>query len=82
MKNYEEFDTLDRYIIPVDPEFIGTILGAEAVAARIEQTKSVQLLGLGDSWSIFMITGIIVARGAKEKPEKSGISEAMSSTAR
>lgn len=81
MKNYEEFDTLDRYIIQVDPEFIGTILGAEAVATRIEQTKSVQLLGLSDSWSVFMITGII-ARGAKGKPEESGISEAMSSTAR
>jgi hypothetical protein len=80
VKNYKEFDTLDRYIIQADLKFIGTILRDEAVAACIEQTKSVQLLGLGDSWSVFMITGIIVARGVKGKSGESGIFGAMSST--
>lgn len=81
MKNYKELDTLDRYIIQADSLLIGMILWDETVAARIEQIKDVQLLGLGDSWSVFMITGIIVARGSKGKSGESGKSEGMPSTA-
>lgn len=78
-KNHKEFDTLDRYIIQVDRRFIRENLEDDAVAARIEQTKGVRLLGIGGQWSVFMITGIIVARSAKGKSEEKGIFEAMSS---
>jgi hypothetical protein len=78
--NHQKFDILDRYIINVDRAFIGNILEDEAVATRIEQALGVRLSGLGDDWCIYMITGIMVARGATEKSEESGILQAMSST--
>ncbi|UKZ66172.1 uncharacterized protein TrAtP1_007347 [Trichoderma atroviride] len=81
VKNYRDFDTLDQYIIQVDKRFIRRILNDEAVAARIEQIKGVRLQGLGDRWSVFMITGIIVARGAKGKSEEDEMVEAMSPNA-
>ncbi|UKZ83230.1 hypothetical protein TrVFT333_011036 [Trichoderma virens FT-333] len=64
-KNHESFDFLDSYIVDVDRKFISRILEKEEVAAHIERIKGVQLLGIGGRWSIWMITGIIVARGAK-----------------
>jgi hypothetical protein len=70
-KNYKEFDTLDRYTIQVDRKFISRILEDEEVAAHIERIKGVQLLGIGGQWSIYMITGITVARGAKGDSEES-----------
>jgi hypothetical protein len=63
--DHKEFDTLDRYIIQVNRKFIRGILEDEEVAAHIERTKGVKLLGIGCKWSVCMITGITVARGAK-----------------
>lgn len=80
VKNYEEFDTLDEHTIQVNRLFISRILDDEAVAARLEQTKGVRLPGLGDCWSVFMITGMIIARGTKAKSGESGVFEAMPST--
>jgi hypothetical protein len=64
-KDHKEFDILDRYIIQINRKFIGGILEDEEVAAHIERTKGVKLLGIGGQWSVYMITGIIIARGAK-----------------
>ncbi|EHK27064.1 uncharacterized protein TRIVIDRAFT_119995, partial [Trichoderma virens Gv29-8] len=66
-KNHESFDFLDCYIVDVDRKFISRILEQEEVSAHIERIKGVQLLGIGGRWSIWMITGIIVARGAKRE---------------
>lgn len=77
-KNHKEFGTLDRYIIQVDRKFIRGILEDKVVNDHIKRTKRVRLLGVGGQWSVFMITGIIVARGAKGESgenETLGISE-------
>lgn len=79
-KNHKQFDTLDRYVIQVDREFIETVLEDGAVAAHIKKTKGHRLLGIGGQWSVFMITGIMVARGAKGGFGESKTVEAMSST--
>jgi hypothetical protein len=79
-KDHKEFDTLDRYIIQVNRKFIGGILEDEVVAAHIERTKGVKLLGVGGKWSVYMITGIIVARGAKGESGESRKAEANAST--
>lgn len=75
-KNHKEFDTLDRYIIQVDRKFIRKILADEEVEEHIQRTKG-KLCG---SWSVFMITGIMVAKGAKGEFGESKTFEAKSST--
>ncbi|KAK1241134.1 hypothetical protein MKX08_001108 [Trichoderma sp. CBMAI-0020] len=77
-KNHKEFDTLDRYIIQVDRSFIRNILEDREVVEHIERTKGIRLLG--GQWSVFMITGIIVARGGKGKFGENKIFEVASST--
>lgn len=62
-KNHKECDTLDRYVIQVDRKFISKILQNGEVAEHLERTKGIRQLG--GQWSVFMITGIMVARGAK-----------------
>ncbi|KAL7924539.1 hypothetical protein ACQKWADRAFT_331439 [Trichoderma austrokoningii] len=75
-ENHKEFDALDRYIIQVDRQFIGSILDDEVVKEHIQRTKR----RLGGQWSVFMITGIMVARGAKGEFGESKTFEAMAST--
>ncbi|KAK6526010.1 hypothetical protein TWF281_011051 [Arthrobotrys megalospora] len=57
VKNYWEFQQLDRYIVQPTSSYVNACLESEEVAKYIE---SVRTLGF---WSIFMITGLIVARG-------------------
>ncbi|KAM0457503.1 hypothetical protein ACHAO4_003304 [Trichoderma viride] len=77
-KNHQEFDTLDRYIIQVDRKFIRKLLDDDEVVEHVERTKGIRLLG--GQWSVFMITGITVARGAKEEFGESKTFEAMLSS--
>ncbi|KAF2191739.1 hypothetical protein K469DRAFT_804532 [Zopfia rhizophila CBS 207.26] len=79
-KDHKEFGTLDRYIIQVNRKFIGGILEDKEVATHIERTKGVKLLGIGGQWSVYMITGITVARGAKGESAESRKFEANTST--
>lgn len=74
--DHKMFDTLDRYIIQVNRKFVGKLLKDEDIAAYIERTKGLEVLGLGGGWCIYIITGITVARGAKgtsENSRKAGI---------
>lgn len=77
-KDHQEFDTLDRYIVQVNRTFIRKLLEDDEVVEHLERTKGVRLLG--GQWSVFMITGITVARGAKGEFGESRKIEAMSST--
>jgi hypothetical protein len=79
-KDHKEFDLLDRYIIQVNRKFIDGLLEDEDVAAHIERTEGVKVLGFGGQWSVCIITGITVARGAKGKYEESRKAEVNTST--
>ncbi|EHK27062.1 uncharacterized protein TRIVIDRAFT_217664 [Trichoderma virens Gv29-8] len=68
-ENCKEGATFDRYTFEPDREFISRILEDEKVAAHIKRTKGVQLLGFGGRWSVYMVTGITVARDAKLRIE-------------
>ncbi|KAK6363378.1 hypothetical protein TWF730_000810 [Orbilia blumenaviensis] len=57
VKNYWEFRHLDRYIVQPTSAYVNDCLESEEVAKYVETIKT---LGF---WSIYMITGIIVARG-------------------
>ncbi|KAF3182647.1 hypothetical protein TWF788_005961 [Orbilia oligospora] len=57
VKNYWEFEHLDRYIVQPTSSYVNDCLETEEIAQYVEE---VQKLGY---WSFFMITGLIVARG-------------------
>jgi len=79
-KDHQEFDVLDRYIIQVNRKFIDKILEDEEIAAHIKRTKGIELLGIGGQWSVYIITGITVARGAKGESGETRKVEAEAST--
>ena len=69
--DHKEFDTLDRYIIQMNRKFISVLLEDEDIIEHIERNKGVRFAGLGGGWTVYIITGITVARGAKGRYEDS-----------
>jgi hypothetical protein len=59
VKNYWEFDSLDTFIIQPTGEYIEDSIEDDEVIAYLTQRS------LMSSSSLFMITGIMIARGAK-----------------
>ncbi|KAH7311133.1 hypothetical protein BKA65DRAFT_363106, partial [Rhexocercosporidium sp. MPI-PUGE-AT-0058] len=59
VKNHCEFDTLETFIIQPTREYIEDSLDDDAVTKYIDKIK------FFEKWSIFMITGVAIARGAK-----------------
>jgi hypothetical protein len=78
--DHKEFDTLDRYIIQPNRRFIDRLLEDEDVADHIERKKGAEIFGLGGAWTVYIITGITVARGTRGKHEYSQKGEVNSST--
>lgn len=69
--DHKEFDTLDRYIIQMNRKFISVLFEDEDITDHIERTKGVKFAGFGGGWTVYIITGITVARGAKGRYEDS-----------
>jgi hypothetical protein len=61
IKNFSEFASLDTFIFQPTSEYVEDSVEDDEVAAYLEKR------GLFGSSTIFMITGVIVARGAKTK---------------
>lgn len=61
VENYSEFDSLDCYIVNPVKSYINEYLTEGSVA---DYVKSEKTLG---TWKLFMITGIMIARGAKTR---------------
>jgi hypothetical protein len=61
IKNYWEFDSLDTFIFQPTSAYIEDSVDDDEVAAYLEK------LGPFRSSRIFMVTGLIIARGAKSK---------------
>ncbi|RSL82941.1 hypothetical protein CDV31_016890 [Fusarium ambrosium] len=59
VENYSEFESLDCYIVNPVKSYINEYLAEGSVADHVKSEKT-----LG-SWKLFMITGIMIARGAK-----------------
>ncbi|KAK6337070.1 hypothetical protein TWF718_009856 [Orbilia javanica] len=57
VKNYWEFEHLDRYIVQPTQPYLNECLESEEVSKYVERS---QKFGF---WSFFMITGLIIARG-------------------
>lgn len=52
-------------------KFISVLLEDEDIIEHIERNKGVRFAGLGGGWTVYIITGITVARGAKGRYEDS-----------
>ncbi|KAL2692429.1 hypothetical protein Neosp_002838 [[Neocosmospora] mangrovei] len=77
VENYSEFESLDCYIVNPVKSYVNEYLAGGSVADHVKSEKA-----LG-TWKLFMITGIMIARGAntsnkeeiyKEGHAKSGLS--------
>lgn len=64
VENFWEFESLDTFIIQPTSEYVEDSVEDEEVSTYLQKR------GLFRSSSLFMITGIIVARGAKTKVSK------------
>ncbi|KAJ4417225.1 hypothetical protein N0V85_001931 [Neurospora sp. IMI 360204] len=66
--NYWEFDRLERYIMQPTRSYVQRCIEKEDVKQWIAKNKRM------GSWEVYMVTGIIVARGGgkKRKEEKRG----------
>jgi hypothetical protein len=78
--DHREFDLLDQYIIEPNRRFIDRLLEDEDVVDHLKRKKGVEVLGFGGAWTVYIITGITVARGARGKHEDSQKGEVNSST--
>lgn len=63
VNNFAQFDRLDRQIIQPTKTYIDQSLKARQVSDYIEEHKS-SILDLS-AWKLYMISGIIIARGGK-----------------
>lgn len=59
VKNFWEFESLETFIIQPTKSYIADSLEEEKVAEHIEESKHF------NAWSVYMITGITIARGGK-----------------
>lgn len=70
VENYSEFESLDCYIVNPVKSYVNEYLAGGSVADHVKSEKT-----LG-TWKLFMITGIMIARGAntsnKEETHKEG----------
>ncbi|EAA33662.1 hypothetical protein NCU05712 [Neurospora crassa OR74A] len=66
--NYWEFDRLERYIMQPTRSYVQKCIERDEVKRWIAKNKSMMMMG---RWEVYMITGIIVARGGgRKKKEK------------
>ncbi|KAL0474007.1 hypothetical protein QR685DRAFT_518421 [Neurospora intermedia] len=66
--NYWEFDRLERYIMQPTRSYVQKCIERDEVKRWIAKNKSMMMMG---RWEVYMITGIIVARGGgRNKKEK------------
>jgi hypothetical protein len=64
IRNFWEFESLETFIIQPTNEYVEDSVGDEEVSAYLRKR------GFFNSSTLFMITGIIIARGAKTKVSK------------
>ncbi|KAH8747719.1 hypothetical protein F5883DRAFT_436985 [Diaporthe sp. PMI_573] len=81
VQNYVEFDSLDCYIVdPVKAYITLCVAEGTPVGDHIKEEKG---KGIFNTWKVFMITGILIARGAKtgskEHAESKGHADANAS---
>jgi hypothetical protein len=62
VKNYLEFASLDTAIIQPTASYVKRSLETDLVAQHLESRK---VMGMS-SWSLFMISGLVIAKGAKK----------------
>lgn len=65
VKNHREFERLDRYIILPNRGYVKAALEDAEVKEHVEASKR-----LG-AWKVFLITGVMVARGSRGGVERS-----------
>ncbi|RSM08194.1 hypothetical protein CEP52_004868 [Fusarium oligoseptatum] len=64
VENYSEFESLDCYIVNPVRSYINECLAEGLVADHVKSEKTM------GTWRLFMITGIMIARGAKTSNEE------------
>ena len=66
VSNFSEFKSLDTFIVQVTPSYIQDALDAEEVSEYVRKHTKF------GTWSMFMITGIIVAKGGRVSASEGG----------